>query len=43
MVSSLVRGQTDLLVPGFYDTPDLEPFVIGSDMPSDIPCTVGCP
>jgi hypothetical protein len=43
VVSGLVRGQTDLLVPGIDDTPNMPDFTIGSDMPSDVPCTIGCP
>jgi hypothetical protein len=43
VVSSLVRGANDLLLPVIDDTPNMPPFVIGSDMPADVPCTVGCP
>ena len=43
VVSGLVRSQTDLLVPGIDDTPNMQDFTIGSDMPSDVPCTIGCP
>ncbi len=43
VVSSLVRSVNDLLLPVIDDTANMLPFVIGSDMPSDVPCTIGCP
>lgn len=42
VVSSLTRTTSDVLVPVIDETAPGFPFVIGSDMPADVPCTTGC-
>lgn len=42
VVSTLLRTTNEVLLPVIDDTAPGPPFVIGSDMPADVPCTSGC-